>query len=216
VTNRIKGLLASQGLKIDLKRDVTSQLDAMRLWDGSPLSPMLRSRLEREWAKAQFLRGQLNELERQRLEFIREGEGGALDQVRKLLHLKGIGPKSAWLYVMEFFSWREFKNGKQVGALAGLAPTPYQSGDLRREHGICKAGNKHVRTLAIEIAWCWLRHQPESALTLWFQRRYGSGGPVAHKIGVVAVARKLLVALWRYLDQDVFPEGALLKTDRLY
>ncbi len=212
VTNRIKGLLANHGLKINLQQDVPTQLASMRTWDGSPLPPMLMSRLEREWEKAKFLRDQLNELEKARMELIRNGEGRALDQVRKLLALKGVGVKSAWLFAMEFFSWREFKNGKQVGSLAGLTPTPNQSGDVRRERGISKAGNKHVRVMAVEIGWCWLRHQPESELSKWYVRRYADGGPVAHKIGIVAVARKLLVAFWKYVTADVLPEGAQLKS----
>ena len=114
---------------------------------------------------------------------------------------------------MEFFSWREFKNRKQVGALAGLSPTPFQRGELRRERGICKAGNRHIRTMDVEIAWYWHNYRPESALTRWYYERFGRGGPVAYQVGIVAVARKLLVALWRYLEADVVPEGALLKEE---
>lgn len=216
VTNRIRGLLSGQGLKVELSSDFGAQLETLKTWDGSDLPPMVKARLKREWEKVEFLRKQVNELERQRLEYVREGEGEALDQVRQLLQLRGIGPKSAWLYVMEFFSWRKFKNGKQVGSLAGLAPTPYQSGETAKEHGICKAGNKHIRTIAIEIAWCWLRYQPESELTKWYERRYDDSGPVAHKIGIVAVARKLLIALWRYLEQGLVPEGAQFKPARQF
>ncbi len=127
--------------------------------------------------------------------------------------LKGIGPNSAWTYVMEFFAWRQFKNGQEVGALAGLAPTPHQSGDLQRERGISRAGNRFVRGMAVEIAWGWLRHQPNSALTKWYEERFAHAGPRARKVGIVAVARKLLVALWRYLETGVLPEGAELKTN---
>jgi transposase len=211
VTNRIKGLLANQGLKIDLKANVPKQLDRMRKWDGSGLGRLLKDRLQREWAKASFLSDQLDGLEKERLDILREEKGEALDQVRKLMEIRGIGPKSAWLYNMEFFSWRAFKNGKQVGAAAGLAPTPHQSGELRQERGICKAGNRYIRTMAVEIAWCWLEYQPTSALTLWYYKRFGNGGPVGHKIGIVALARKILVALWRYLETGVLPEGTVLK-----
>ena len=110
-----------------------------------------------------------------------------------------------------FFSWRHFRNGKEVGALAGLAPTPYQSGDSEHELGISRAGNRWVRGLAIEIAWGWLRHQPDSALTHWYNERFARGGPRARKVGIVALARKLLVALWRYVETGALPEGAVLK-----
>ena len=112
---------------------------------------------------------------------------------------------------MEFFGWRDFQNGKQIGGLAGLTPTPHQSGDLRRELGIDKAGNKRVRWMAIEAAWSWIRFQPNSALSRWYDERFAHGGARMRKIGIVAVARKLLVALWRYLETGVLPEGAELK-----
>ena len=131
--------------------------------------------------------------------------------VTQLTALRGIGEISAWLYATEFFSWRAFRNRREVAALAGLAPTTRASGDAAREHGISKAGNVRVRALAIELAWSWVRRQPESALTQWFQRRFAKGGPRQRRIGIVAVARKLLIALWRYLDAGLVPEGAQMK-----
>jgi transposase len=128
-----------------------------------------------------------------------------------LMKLKAIGPNSAWLFVMEFFGWREFRNRREVGGLAGLTPTPYQSGEESREQGISKAGNRPVRTMAIEIAWGWLRYQPDSELTLWFYENFGHGGKRMRKVGIVALARKLLVALWRYLETGEIPAGAQLK-----
>ena len=127
------------------------------------------------------------------------------------MRLKGIGENSAWLFVMEFFGWREFHNRREVGALAGLTPTPYQSGDESREQGISKAGNRPIRAMAIEIAWGWLRHQPQSDLSRWFQERFGHGSKRMRKIGIVALARKLLVAWWRYLEFGEIPTGAQLK-----
>jgi len=112
---------------------------------------------------------------------------------------------------MEFFAWRTFKNRREVGGLAGLTPTPYQSGESAREQGITKSGNRHVRWMITELAWSWLRYQPESALSCWFRERYGSGGKRLRRIGIVAVARKLLIALWRFLQTGVLPEGAELK-----
>ena len=153
----------------------------------------------------------INRLDAERRELLRTSEDPAFGQVRQLMSLRGIGINSAWLYVMEFFAWREFKNGKEIGALAGLTPIPHQSGQLRYELGIAKAGNRQMRTMAVEIAWGWLRHQPESALSQWYQERFGQGNSGYRKVGIVALARKLLVALWRFLKTGVLPEGAMLK-----
>jgi len=112
---------------------------------------------------------------------------------------------------MEFFSWRDFRNQRQLGACAGLTPTPYASGDSEREQGISKAGNRQVRSLMIELSWLWLRYQPNCALTQWFQRRFAGGGKRMRRIGIVAMARKLLIALWRYVKEGVVPEGAIFK-----
>ncbi len=131
--------------------------------------------------------------------------------MRQLNQLLGIGIDSAWLYVMEFFAWRQFRNRRQVGGLAGLTDTHYQSGDLEHEQGISKAGNRWVRALAINTAWAWLRFQPESALAHWYQKKFGNGNGRLRKIGIVALARKLLIALWRYLETGIVPEGAMLR-----
>lgn len=130
---------------------------------------------------------------------------------RQLLAVRGIGEVSAWLYAAEFFAWRRFHNRREVGALAGLCSTGRRSGDVAREHGISKAGNPRVRALAIELAWSWLRRQPRSALTLWYRRWFAHGGPRVRRIGIVALARKLLIALWRYLETGLLPDGAILK-----
>jgi transposase len=125
--------------------------------------------------------------------------------------LRGIGRGSAWQLEMEFFGWRCFKNRRQVAGCAGLDPTPYDSGASRREQGISKAGNKRVRWLMVELAWSWLRYQPDSALSHWFRKRFGGGGKRQRRIGIVALARRLLVALWRYVETGLLPEGAELK-----
>ena len=213
VTNRIKGLLANQGLTLDLKRNVPAQLAALRQWDGSALPAGLQARLAREWERVDFFTTLIDRLEAERRECLRTSSDPVVKQVVQLNGLRGIGINSAWLYGMEFFGWRQFRNGKQVGGLAGLAPTPFQSGESEREQGMSKAGNRHVRAMAIEIAWGWLRFQPQSALTQWYERRFGRGSKRLRKIGIVALARKLLVALWRYLETGVPPEGALLKTE---
>ena len=212
VTNRIRGLLANQGLEIDLQADVPTQLDQMRCWDGSPLPPGLQARLAREWEKVEFLTRQIHGLQNERRRLVRTSDDPAMQKIAQLLTLRGIGANSAWLYTMEFFGWRQFRSGKEIGALAGLTPTPHQSGELRHELGIAKAGNRRVRWMSIEGAWAWLRFQPQSALSQWYQERFGGGGPRLRKIGIVALARKLLIALWQFLETGVVPEGAELKT----
>jgi len=209
--NRIKGLLASQGLIMASHTNFLTELEALRLWDGRRLGPGLRQRLEREYQRLQLVQSQIRQIDQQRQEALRTADTPALEQVRQLLRLKGIGVNSAWVYVMEFFAWREFRNRRELGALAGLTPTPYQSGDNAREQGISKAGNRPVRAMAIEIAWAWVRYQPESALSQWYQKRFGQGNSRLRRIGIVALARKLLIALWRYLELGVIPEGAQFK-----
>ena len=211
VTNRIQGLLANQGIRLPKNRTLNALLDGLRLWDGSPLPAGLRARLQREWEHAQFLRAKITELEQARRQTIKCDRGQAVEKVRQLLRLRGVGPNGAWVYVNEFFGWRQFRNRKQVGAAAGLVPTPYQSGEESREQGISKAGSRHIRTIAIEMAWCWLQYQPRSQLSRWYRERFARGGTRVRKIGIVALARKLLIELWRFLEQGVIPEGAVLK-----
>ena len=135
--------------------------------------------------------------------------------VARLRALRGVGDVSAWLYATEFFSWRAFRNRRQVAGAAGLTPTGRSSGDTEQDLGISKAGSTLIRALAIELAWSWVRRQPTSALTRWYRARFARGGPRQRRIGIVAVARKLLVALWRYLETGVLPAGARLKPTHL-
>jgi transposase len=211
VTNRIKGLLANQGIRLEKNVPVGEVLEELRLWDGSALAPSLKDRLRREWELAEYLHRTILELERERQRAIRESRARSMEKVRQLFLLKGIGTSGSWVLVQEFFGWRRFRNRKEVGALAGLVPTPYQSGDGSREQGISKAGNRHIRAVAIELAWCWLQHQPQSGLSVWYQKRFGRGGKRARKVGIVALARKLLIALWRFVEYGEIPEGAALK-----
>ena len=213
VINRIKGLLAGQGVQLLLQGDVDAQLDQVHQWDGSPLPPALLSRLKRAWQQVCCLTAHIQTLETQRRAVLRRSEEPVIDQVRQLFTLRGLGVNSAWLYVMEFFAWRDFQTPKQVGALAGLTPTPSQSGQSRRELGIAKAGNRHIRAMAIEIAWAWRRFQPASALSQWYEQRFGHGSARVRKLGIVALARKLLIALWRFVKTGVLPEGAVLKAE---
>lgn len=210
-SNRIKGMLVGQGVRLPVEADFLKRIEQVRLWDGGALLPGLQARLKREFAGYQFVTQQVQELEAERRQLLRNSTEPSVEQVRRLLQLRGLGENSAWLFVMEFFGWREFRTRRQVGGLAGLTPTPYQSSEQSREQGIDKAGNSPIRSMAIEIAWGWLRHQPESELSQWFQRRFGQGSKRLRKIGIVALARKLLIALWRYLAYGEMPAGAQLK-----
>jgi transposase len=209
--SRIKGLLATQGLRLTTLRHLPTQFPHLRRWDGTPLPPRLRDRLEREWDRLTLTLTQARTLVAERRTLLATSQDPAIRQVRQLLTLRGIGEVSAWLYTLEFFAWRNFRNRRQVGALAGLTNTRQLSGRLTRDLGISKAGNVHVRSLAIELAWSWLRHQPDSALSHWYQDRFATGGSRLRRIGIVALARKLLIALWRYVETGLVPTGARLK-----
>jgi transposase len=209
--NRIKGLLAGVGVRLSPKAKFAEQLEEVRLWDGSTLPPALHCRLLREHERKQSVQKQILELEAERAEILRHCPSQETEKVRRLQRLRGIGVNSSWLFGMELFAWREFGNRRQVAALAGLAPTPHSSGDLEREQGISKAGNRLVRSMAIEIAWAWLRFQPQSELSRWYERRFGHGSSRMRRVGIVALARKLLIALWRWVEMGVLPEGAELK-----
>jgi transposase len=212
-SNRIKGLLASQGLTAPaVDKKFEAWLGEARMWDGSVVPKELQNRLLRELVRWRLLDQQIKEQEHTRRQRIRDDKTPHVDKVRSLLELRGVGLNGAWLLVYELFGWRRFANGKQVGGCAGLTPTPYQSGGMRREQGISKAGNRRLRRMAVELAWCWVRWQPESALSQWFMRRFYAGGGGSRKVGIVALARKLLVALWRYLEHGELPAGAQLAT----
>jgi transposase len=211
VVNRIKALLATHGVRLARLRGLPAELPAVRTWDGQPLPSGAQARLQHEWTRLIFLRRQMRALVADRARLQATADDPAAHIARRLLALRGIGDVSAWLYATEFFSWRAFRNRREVAALAGLTPSPHQSGDRVQEQGISKAGNRHVRALAIELAWSWLRRQPRSALSRWYHQRFAGGGPRLRRVGIVALARKLLVALWRYVATDQLPAGAELK-----
>lgn len=206
---RINSLLRCQGIRWN-KRNVVAQLDTLRLWNGDKLPAQLKERLQREWERHELLDKQIKVLERQQKERIKSDQ--TCQKIEQLLRLKGIGIQGAWQMHKELFSWREFKNRRELGALVGLTPTPYSSGDSSQELGISKAGSKRLRPLLIELSWLWLRYQPQSQLSQWFNRRFAHGGKRMRRIGIVALARKLLIAIWRYYETGVIPEGAVLKT----
>jgi transposase len=207
-SNRIKGLLAAIGLGAEVDGRLLERVEALRQWDGSPVPAELRERIARELERWRLVDGQLGELGNRQRREVRDDGVAHVELVRRLLDLKGVGPVSAWTLVREVFGWREIKDRRELASLVGLDPTPYQSGDMHRERGISKAGDSRVRWTMVELAWMWLRHQPNSALSLWYQRRFGDGNARSRKVGIVAVARKLLIALWKYLEQGEVPDGA--------
>jgi len=211
VANRIRGLLATQGLvDVSLGRGFVGWVKTVRLWNGAGLAGELEAELLRLYEQYQLIGRQQGEVtKRYQAELATASVVG--QQRGRLELLKGIGPKISRVLSAEVFAWRTFSNGKQVGSMAGLTPTPDQSGDLSRERGIGKHGNRRVRHTAIELAWLWQRWQPGSALSVWFRQRFASAGKRLRRIGIVALARKLLIALWRYVEQGVVPEGAILR-----
>jgi transposase len=208
--NQMKGHLALQGLVLTMVNEKFLEwLTQARRWDGSAVPAELQTRLQRLFECWRLVHGQILALEAEQRRRIRNDETPEVDLVRRLLVLKGIGRCGAWMLVQELFAWRHGFNRKQLGALVGLVPTPYNSGQSCREQGISKAGNKLLRRLMVELAWCWVRYQPDSALSKWFERRFRHGSRL-RRIGITAVARKLLIALWRYLNDGEVPEGAVL------
>lgn len=202
--NRMKGRLASQGVMLEVQTDFLEQLKVVKLWNGSSVRPGLQALLVREHERFKLVQAQIHEIEKLRKELLRTSQDPAIEQVRRLVRLKGID-------VMEFFAWRNFRNRRELGSLSGLTPTPYRSGESARECGISKAGNRPIRAMAIEIAWSWLRNQPNSQLSRWYRKRFAKGGSRIRRIGIVALARKLLIALWQYVEYGALPAGAQLK-----
>jgi transposase len=207
--NRIHGILIQQGLRINnpSKKKFVHELELLRTWDGRELPAEMKVRLVSVHERLRMVEEQISCLVKEKTERLKV-KTTQMAQVAQLMRLPGIGPVSSWTFVMEFFGWRRFRNRREVAALAGLTPTPYDSGKRLREQGISKAGNRRVRTLAIEIAWAWLRFQPRSKLSRWFLERFAGGGSRMRRIGIVALARRLLIDLWRFLEHGVVPEGA--------
>jgi transposase len=209
-SNRIRSLLVLHGIKFRVSADFIQHLDKVRQFDGSRLGPCLKNEIRREYDRYRLIGEQLKQIDQEKEQLLQQGRPAAKD-VQKLELLKGIGPVGSWTLVYEFLAWRDFKNVKQVGAAAGLAPTPYDSGDSKREQGISKAGNARVRKLMTQLSWQWLRHQPQSQLARWYMQRFGSGASRMRRVGIIALARKLLIAFWKYLQTGLVPEGARLK-----
>jgi transposase len=213
--NRIKGLLAGLGLSIVVDAKLPQRLEKLKQWDGTGVPPALRDRILREFERWQLVVRQISELEAERSKRIREDPTPEMEKVRRLMSLKGMGENGSWLLVWEFFGWRLIHNRRELASLAGLTPTPYDSGGTRCEQGISKAGNRRVRWMMIELAWGWLRYQPSSELSQWYRRRFGQGNTRLRKVGIVALARKLLIALWKYLETGEVPAGAAVRKQRV-
>lgn len=211
--NRVFGLLATQGLRCE-PTELLKFLKEARTQDGRELGPALVAELKRMHERLTLLTTQLKTVEKQQGESRSTGGDERMAKITRLMCLRGIGLQGAWLMVMEFFGWRRFRNRREVGSLAGLTGTPFNSGGSEREQGISKAGNKRVRHMVVELAWLWVRYQPASALTSWFNERFGKSGARSKKVGIVALARKLLVALWHFVDHDVIPDGAVLMASK--
>jgi transposase len=211
--NRIRSLLATMGVRAEVGEKFGEQLSKVRCFDGSVLPPGLQARLEREWTRLKLVQEQIAILREERRREVRasaECQEPVLKPVRELAKLVGIGEEGSWRLGRELFSWRRFENRRQLAALAGLAPTPFRSGTIDQDLGVPPVGSRWIRPLMIELSWRWLQYQPKSELSRWYQSRFGSGRR-SRKVGIVALARKLLIALWRYLETGLPPAGARLK-----
>lgn len=224
ITNQIRAELFLHGVELNpregsfAKRDFLTALEKARQWDGTPLPEGVIFMVRLHWEQYALIESQIKDLSQRQREALRRAREGsesvthAQEVAARLTELKGVGDVGAYVLSLEFFCWREFKNRKQIGALAGLTGTPYQSGAMDKDQGISKAGNKRVRTLAIELAWLWLRYQPDSELTRWFHSYVGQSKSRVKRKAITALARKLLIAFWHYLEHGVVPQGACLKS----
>ena len=205
---RMQSLLFAHGIDQKVCGNFEEVIDALRTWNGQPLPDQVRRRIRREYRRLQQTQAQMREVEQSRKDLLENDPTAAMAKAKLMAELCGIGIGSAWVFAMEVFGWRKFANRREVAAAAGLTPTPYQSGKSSVELGISKIGNKRVRTLMVEIAWCWLRFQPDSKLSRWHHERFGEGGLRMRRVGIVALARRLLIALWRLVEDGVVPDGA--------
>jgi transposase len=204
--NRIRALLVLNNLRV---KYVGGRL-WQRWWTGhaNDLAPRVRAEIERESERLLLVKQQMDTIEAAQRQAV---AAGSEPQVARLARLRGIGMSSGWVLAKELFGWRRFRNRREVAGCLGLTPSPYDSGESETEQGISKAGNRRARTLMVELAWSWLRYQPQSELSKWFNRRFAGGGKRMRRIGIVALARRLAIALWRYLEHGLIPDGAQLK-----
>jgi transposase len=207
--NQIESLLFLQGY-----RGIPQSSLRLKEWleQTGELSPQLRERIKRDVERLALVETQFAGVEKCMKEQMYQEQAGNIGRVAvALMQLCGIGLIGDWVLASKIYGWREFRNRKEVGSVLGLTPTPYSSGNDQREQGISKAGNKRARSLLVELSWLWLRYQPESVLSRWFRERFSKGGKRLRRIGIVALARRLAVALWRYTAHGVVPDGVRLK-----
>jgi transposase len=210
VRNRIHALLATQGAHCALTRRFPDRLGEVQTGDGRPLPVLWQERLQREWTQLQTIEARLKALRQRRPETLARTAPAAAAVAAQLARLRGIGETGAAICSTELFGTRTFTNRRQIGGLLGLVPLPYRSDQCVQDHGISKASRRELRRVAIQLAWCWLRYQPHSALARWFHARFGGSGR-SRRVGIVAVARKLMIALWRFVETGAVPPGAALK-----
>jgi transposase len=209
--NRIRALLVLQGIRIKGVRGnakARERLLALKTPTGEPIPPLLRGEIERELGRLELVEQHIEGIDKSRKEKL---DAAAVQKVEHLTRLRGIGETGSQILVSELFGWRRFKNRRELGALVGLTPAPFNSGGSERDQGISKAGSRRLRALLVQLSWGWLRFQPQSTLARWYTARFSSG-PRTRRIGIVALARRLLIALWRFIEQGVVPEGAIMSS----
>ena len=207
--NRIRGLLALHGvLRVRLDAQLPARLQTVTDWAGAPLPDGVLARVLETHRLLQAVETERQRARRLERQHVRASEAKTCAQ--RLAQLRAVAARSATILADELFA-RGLRNRREVGALSGLVSAPYRSGTIQRDQGLVRSGVPAVRRLAVELAWAWVRYQPTSTLTHWYQRRFASGGAVTRRIGIVALARRVLIALWRYLDTGIVPEGARLK-----
>jgi transposase len=210
VRNRVQGLLATQGIRGGLTRQFPARLATLQTGDGRPLPPVWCERLTRDWMQLEAIEARLRLLRQRRTAALERTAPRVAAVAAQLTRLRGIGATGAAMCSTELFGTRTFTNRRQVGGVLGLVPVPYRSDQQVRDRGVSKASRAELRRVAIQLAWCWLRYQPQSALAQWFEQRFGASGR-SRRVGIVAVARKLMIALWRFTDTGTIPAGAQLK-----
>lgn len=224
ITNQIRALLFLHGIDLDpragsfAKQTFLRELARARQWDGTPLPAGVVSVVKLQWEQYAVVEAQIKELSQRQREALRKARRNedvtpAQELAARMTRLRGVGDTGAYVLSLEFFAWREFKNRREVGALAGLTGTAFQSGDMDKDQGISKAGNARVRSLIVELAWLWLRYQPDSDLAKWYRAHVGNAKSRGRRKAIVALARKLLIALWHFVEHGVVPAGASLKDD---
>lgn len=215
--NRIKALLTAHGIRALRITDARwpDRLDNLRTADGQPIPIRLKEEIRREWKRLKVVAEQICEVEAERDSLVKESDPTistddiCIAKMRRLIKLRGVGPEFATVLTREVF-YRSFQNRRQVASYVGLTPAPYDSGDTKRDQGINKAGNRRARVMAVQLAWMWLRYQPRSELAIWYNRRVGELKGGIRRVMIIALARKLLIALWRYVEADKVPAGAIV------